>query len=181
MISYIKGNVIRKGANWIILVNNGLGYKINLGASEALASKVGAPAEYWTHEQVREDGREFFGFSSPEELDLFWKIITVSGIGPKTALTIVGAADFNLVKKWIDEGDVAALSSAHGVGKKTAQKIILELKGKLADAEGGSDDAADALIGLGYSREEARQAVAGIEGETIEDRVKAALKRLGRR
>jgi Holliday junction DNA helicase RuvA len=180
MISYVKGKVIRKGGNWIILENGGLGYKINLGESAALKAKVGEPAEYWTHEQVREDGREFFGFASPDDLELFWRIITVSGVGPKTGLTIVGAAKSDLVKKWIDDGDVAALSSVHGVGKKTAQKIILELKGNLTEAGSGSDEAADALVGLGYSRDEARAAVSGIEG-TTEERVKAALKRLGRR
>jgi Holliday junction DNA helicase RuvA len=96
-------------------------------------------------------------------------------------LTIVGASNLNAVKKWIDQGNIAALSEVHGVGKKTAQKIVLELKGKLADADSGGDEAADALIGLGYSREEARSAVTGIEGATVEERVKAALKRLGRR
>jgi Holliday junction DNA helicase RuvA len=180
MIAYLKGKIIRKGGNWVILENQNIGYKIYLGESGAFAAKVGEPAEYWTHEQIREDGREIFGFNAPEDLELFWKIITVSGVGPKTGLMIVGAAKSGIVKKWIDDGDVAALSSIHGVGKKTAQKIILELKGKLIDAGGGGDEAADALVGLGYSRDEARSAVMGIEG-IVEERVRAALKRLGRR
>ena len=181
MISYIKGTIIRKGGNWVILENQGIGYKIYLGESAVFAAKLNEPAAYWTHEQVREDGREIFGFNTPDELELFWEIITVSGVGPKTGLMIIGAAKAEVVKKWIDNGDVAALSSIHGVGKKTAQKMILELKGKLMEAGAGSDEATDALVGLGYSRDEAREALVGIEGDSMEERVKAALKRLGRR
>lgn len=160
---------------------NGLGYRVFASASIVLSAKVGEPITLWTHEQQREDGREFYGFATPEELEFFWKLITVSGVGPKLGLTIVGASNINAVKKWIDEGNVSALSEVHGVGKKTAQKIVLELKGKLADSNAGGDEAADALVGLGYTREEARLAVLGIDDGTMEDRVRAALKRLGKR
>jgi len=181
MIAWIKGTVIRKGENWLIIDVAGLGYRVFAPAVVVLAAKVGEPLALWTHEQQRDDGREFFGFATPEELEFFWKIITVSGVCPKMGLTIVGASNLNAVKKWIDDGNIAALSEIHGVGKKTAQKIVLELKGKLAEADGGGDEAADALVGLGYTREEARNAVSGIEAATVEERVKAALKRLGRR
>jgi holliday junction DNA helicase RuvA len=181
MIAWIKGTVIRKGENWLVVDVAGLGYRVFAPAVVILSAKIGEPLALWTHEQQREDGREFFGFATPEELEFFWKIITVSGVGPKMGLTIVGASNLNAVKKWIDDGNIAALSEIHGVGKKTAQKIVLELKGKLAEADGGGDEAADALVGLGYSREEARNAVSGIEGVSVEERVKAALKRLGRR
>jgi len=181
MIAWLKGNVLRKGGNWLIVDVNGLGYRVFAAPGIILSSKLGEAITLWTHEQQREDGREFFGFATPDELEFFWKLITVSGVGPKTGLTIVGASNLNAVKKWIDEGNIAALSEIHGVGKKTAQKIVLELKGKLADPGSGSDEACDALVGLGYSRDEARAAVDGIEGATVEERVKAALKRLGRR
>ncbi len=180
MIAWISGKVIRKGGNWLIVEVNGLGYRVFASAAIILSAKVGEPIALWTHEQQREDGREFYGFATADELEFFWKLITVSGVGPKMGLTIVGASNLNAVKKWIDDGNVAALSEIHGVGKKTAQKIVLELKGKLAEAGAGGDEAADALVGLGYSREEARQAVEGIEG-AVEDRVRAALKRLGKR
>jgi len=181
MISWINGSVIRKGENWLIMDVSGLGYRIFAAPGIVLSAKLGEPLALWTHEQQRDDGREFYGFATADELEFFWKLITVSGVGPKMGLTIVGASNLNAVKKWIDQGNIAALSEIHGVGKKTAQKIVLELKGKLADSDAGGDEAADALVGLGYSREEARSAVMGIEGATVEERVKAALKRLGRR
>ena len=181
MISWINGTVIRKGENWLIVDVSGLGYRVFASPSIVLSAKLGEPLALWTHEQQRDDGREFYGFETPDELEFFWKLITVSGVGPKMGLTIVGASNLNAVKKWIDQGNIAALSEIHGVGKKTAQKIVLELKGKLAEADSGGDEAADALVGLGYSRDEARSAVSGIEGATVEERVKAALKRLGRR
>jgi Holliday junction DNA helicase RuvA len=181
MIAWINGKVIRKGGTWLIVDVNGLGYRIFAAPNIILSANISDPITLWTHEQQREDGREYFGFVSPDELEFFWKLITVSGVGPKSALAIIGASNIGAVKKWIDEGNIAALSEIHGVGKKTAQKIVLELKGKLADADSGGDEAADALVGLGYSREEARAAVVGIDGATVEERVKAALKRLGRR
>jgi holliday junction DNA helicase RuvA len=180
MIAHISGNTLRKGGSWLIIETGGLGYRVFAGPAVILSAKVGEPLSLWTHEQQREDGREFYGFATPDELELFWRLITVSGVGPKMGLTIVGASNIAAVKKWIDDGNVAALSEIHGVGKKTAQKIVLELKGKLAEAEAGGDEASDALVGLGYSREEARRALVGIEG-TTEERVRAALKRLGRR
>jgi Holliday junction DNA helicase RuvA len=180
MISWINGSVIRKGENWLIIDVAGLGYRVFASPSIVLSAKLGEPLALWTHEQQRDDGREFYGFATPDELEFFWKLITVSGVGPKMGLTIVGASNLNAVKKWIDQGNIAALSEIHGVGKKTAQKIVLELNGKLADVDSGGDEAADALVGLGYSRDEARSAVSGIEGATVEERVKAALKRLGR-
>jgi holliday junction DNA helicase RuvA len=180
MISWISGKVIRKGGSWLIVETGGLGYRVFAGPSVILSAKIGEPLSLWTHEQQREDGREFYGFATAEELELFWRLITVSGVGPKMGLAIVGASNAAAVKKWIDDGNVAALSEIHGVGKKTAQKIVLELKGKLAETEAGGDEAVDALAGLGYSREEARRALGGIEG-TTEDRVRGALKMLGRR
>ena len=180
MIAWLKGNVIRKGGNWLIIDVNGLGYRVFASTSIILSAKIGEPLSLWTHEQQREDGREYFGFATPDELEFFWKLITVSGVGPKMGLTIVGASNLKAVSKWIDDGNIAALSEIHGVGKKTAQKIVLELKGKLADEGSGGDEAVDALTGLGYSREEAKGAVEGIDG-TVEERIKGALKRQGRR
>lgn len=181
MISWINGRTIRKGENWLVIDVAGLGYRVFAAPSIILSAKIGEPLALWTHEQQREDGREYFGFATPDELEFFWKLITVSGVGPKSALTIIGASNISAVKKWIDDGNITALSEIHGVGKKTSQKIVLELKGKLADASAGGDEAVDALVGLGYTKEEARNAVAGIEGMTVEERVKAALKRLGKR
>lgn len=181
MIARIGGQVIRKGENWVIIDNGGLGYRVFASPSVVLSAKISEPLVLWTHEQQREDGREYYGFAVPDELEFFWKLITVSGVGPKLGLAIVGASNVSAVRKWIDEGNIAALSEIRGLGRKTAQKIVLELKGKLAETEGGSDEAADALVGLGYSRDEARTALKGVEGASAEERLKSALKRLGKR
>jgi len=180
MIAYLNGTVLRKGGNWLIVGVENLGFKVFAAPGVVLSAKVGGPIALWTHEQVREDSREFFGFASPEELELFWKLITVSGVGPKVALALVGSSNAATVRKWVDEANVAALAEIRGVGQKTAQKIVLELKGKLTEAP-GSDEAAEALIALGYSREEARGALAGVSGTSAEERVKAALRALGKR
>jgi len=177
----MKGAVLRKGGNWLIVNAEGLGFKVFAGPGVVLSAKVGEPVTLWTHEQQRDDGREFYGFATPEELELFWKLITVSGVGPKAGLTIVGSSNVAAVRKWVDDGNVTALSEIRGVGKKTAQKIVLELKGKLADADSGGDEATDALVGLGYTREEARAALVAVVGITAEERVKLALKNLGKR
>lgn len=173
--------MIRKGDNWLIIENNGIGYRVFAGPTVVMTAKPGEILSLWTHEQQREDGREYYGFAVPEELEFFWKLITVSGVGPKMGLAIIGASNLNAVRKWIDDGNVDALSQIHGVGRKTAQKIVLELKGRLAEGGAGSDEAAEALVGLGYSKEEARAAVSGVKGETAEERVREALKRLGKR
>lgn len=181
MIAKISGQLVRKGENWVIVESAGLGYRIFASPAIVLASKIGEPIALWTHEQQRDDGREYYGFGAPEELEFFWKLITVPGVGPKLGLAIVGASNISAVRKWIDEGNVAALSDIRGVGKKTAQKIVLELKGRLAEGEAGADEAADALVGLGYSRDEAKAALKGVEGMNAEERLKSALKRLGKR
>ncbi len=180
MISWIKGAVLRKGDTWLIVQSDNLGFKVFVSPSICLSAKVGEGITLWAHEQIREDGRAFFGFAAPDELEFFWKLITVSGVGPKMAMNIVSSSNVTTVKKWIDDGNVAALSDIHGVGKKTAQKIILDLKGKLADADGGGDEAIDALVGLGYSREEAKRALTGVAGSS-EERIRAALKSLGKK
>jgi Holliday junction DNA helicase RuvA len=181
MIAWLKGSVLRKGENWLIVNVENLGFKVFAGPSVVLGAQIGEPITLWAHEQQRDDGREFYGFQTPDELELFWKLITVSGVGPRVGLTIVGSSNVATVRKWIDDGNVAALSDIRGVGQKTAQKIVLELKGKLAEPGVGGDEAVDALVGLGYSREEARTALAGVAGATAEERVRSALKRLGKK
>ena len=181
MIAWLKGNVLRRGENWMIVSDGNLGYKVFSSPSVVLASKVGDAVTLWVHEQQRDDGREFYGFQAPDELELFWKLITVSGVGPKAGLTIVGSSNVGTVRKWIDDGNIAALSDIRGVGQKTAQKIVLELKGKLAEAGAGGDEAVDALVGLGYTREEARAALIGVAGISAEERLKSALKSLGKK
>lgn len=181
MIAWIKGTVLRKGNNFLIVQSDNLGFKVFVSPAVLLKAGLSDQITLWTHEQHREDGREFYGFTTPEELEFFWKLITVSGVGPKLAMNIISFSNVAAAKKWIDEGNVAALSDVHGVGKKTAQKIVLDLKGKLADSDLQGDEAAEALVGLGYSRDEAKRALTGITAASAEERIRSALKALGKK
>lgn len=183
MIAYIKGTVLHKNANFAIIDNNGLGWRVFLRPDVLASLKDGTEAQFFTHEYLRDNERELYGFESINELKLFWKLMTVSGVGPKMALHLLGLG-FEKLRKAIETENLSIISSISGVGKKTAQKIILELRGKLKNDEGEvADDVADALIHLGYSRQEVSEVLNKLpEGiEKLEDKLKAALKQLGAR
>ncbi len=202
MISYIKGKLQYLSDNFVIIDNGGIGYKIFV--SPKLMSnigKIGDNVTVFTYMSVKDDGISLYGFENFEELEIFNKLITVSGIGPKGALGIISnltPADFIMA---VISDDVAAVSKAPGVGKKTAQRIILELKDKFktedfieekifGEGKGLSSvvtdnskiEAIEALTSLGYGRSEAAKAVSAVfeEGKTTEDILKLALKKLAR-
>jgi Holliday junction DNA helicase RuvA len=184
MISYLKGKIIYKGDYFAILEVNNVGFKVFLPESYLLKYKLGEIVEVFTHEYVREDSRELYGFGRTEELKFFWQLIDVSGVGPKMAHKLISAHKLEKLEKAISEGDLGILGTIPGVGKKTAQKIILELKGKLVTgkAVSANNEIVDALVRLGYSKNEALEAVGKI-GEDIEgaeNKIKAALKNLGK-
>lgn len=167
-----------------MLENNGLGYGVFV--SELLKGdlKLGELAMLWTHEYIREDSRELFGFRNPEELKFFRRLISISGVGPKMALRLFELGKLEDIKKAVLSGRAEFLSEAQGVGSKTAQKIILELRGKIdLDEATGSDDVIDALIHLGYSRQEAKTVTGKISPAftASEARLREALKILGKR
>ncbi|NQV90399.1 Holliday junction branch migration protein RuvA [Candidatus Uhrbacteria bacterium] len=181
MLAYIQGNVLHKSPGYIIVATQGLGYKITL--PEGIIRELAESVEFYLHEAQRDDGRELFGFTSVDQLELFWKLVSVSGVGPKSGQKIVYAEGIEQVKAKIMVGDLTFLMSVPGIGKKTAQKIILELKGALADEPDISAldlDAIEGLVGLGYSRRDAETALSGLEEEGTDDRIRAALKRLSR-
>lgn len=189
MMAYIQGRILYHGVGYVIVENggstgsppSGLGYKVTI--PESAAHEIQNPATLYLHEAQRDDGRELFGFASMTQLELFWKLIAVSGVGPKSAQKIVYSDAVDQVKAKIMAGNLAALMDVPGVGKKTAQKIILELKGVLVEEPGvmGLDrDAVEALVGLGYSRRDAEAALSGIEEGDTETRIRVALKRLSR-
>ncbi|NQV88758.1 MAG: Holliday junction branch migration protein RuvA [Parcubacteria group bacterium] len=179
MMSYLQGTVLHQGKGYVIVENAGVGYKIS--TPESMARDFHGEVTLFLHEVIRDSERELFGFSSIQQLELFWKLISISGVGPRGAQKIVFADRIDQVKAKIMAGDLTALTSVPGVGKKTAQKIILELKGVFADDTDVSalnGEAIDALVGLGYAKRDAEAALSGLELDDTEACIRAALKRL---
>jgi Holliday junction DNA helicase RuvA len=182
MIAMVVGTVVYHGVGFLIVENNGLGFKVIL--PEDAAHGISECVTLYTHEVIRDDQRELFGFLSVEALELFWRLTSVSGVGPRSGQKIVFAAPVAQVKENIMKGNVAFLTDIPGIGTKTAQKIILELKGVLAEAAPGKPsvdpDALEALLGLGFPRKQAEDILAMIDAESSEERVRKALKIMGR-
>ncbi len=177
MISYLSGSILNKGKDHAIVLVHDIGYKVSISSATLESLTIGAPIILYTHDHIREDARDLFGFTEQADLVLFEKLISVSGVGPKMGLTVLSLGS-DRVRDAIAKGDVGILTSASGVGKKTAQKIILDLKGVLSE-QGITTidtDAVEALRRLGYSAVEARDALAMVSGATVEEKIKAALK-----
>ena len=194
MYYYIKGTYITRGENYAVIDNNGIGYKIFTSekALEQLSKTVGEVTLY-TYLYVREDIMDLYGFTANEEIGMFLKLLSVSGVGPKAALSIMSVASVERLALAIVTGDTKKITRAAGVGPKVAQRVILELKDKIKthDAIDSSSiqdidtgdiktEAVSALVVLGYSRQEANNAVSKSNGENVEDLVKEALKKLMR-
>lgn len=196
MISYIKGTLERRGENDIIVEAGGIGYRIFVSpATLAKLPQTENTVQIFTYFSVKEDGMSLYGFAEREEQEMFERLLAVSGVGPKAALGFLSVLTPTELVMAILSEDVKTLSKAPGIGRKTAQRVILELKDKFKtedaisfEAEGvvelgGGDvkfEAMDAMAALGYSRSEAAQAVNAVaaEGMTTEDILKAALKRM---
>lgn len=201
MISYIKGILEYACDEFIIIESNNIGYeiKIPMSAIENLPS-IGEMIKIHTYLYVREDAMMLYGFTTRDDLEVFKKLITVNGIGPKGALGVLSTITPDELRFAIIADDVKTISKAPGIGKKTAQKLILELKDKLKlkDYEEGisseinsethnlvgsniKNDAIAALVALGYSSTDAIKAIRTIdvtEITTVEDIIKGALKKL---
>ncbi|TSC58963.1 MAG: holliday junction DNA helicase RuvA [Parcubacteria group bacterium Greene0416_79] len=187
MISMLSGTIIEKGPRYAIVDAGGVGYKVCATEETLRTLKSGTRATLRTHHAVREDAEELYGFLDAEDLKLFELLLGVPGIGPKTALNILNVATPSTLRRSITSGETAYLTKISGIGKKTADKIILELREKLGAGEGGAAlkeevDALEALKSLGYSHAEAREALQRVPKEIsgASDRVKHALKLLGR-
>jgi len=186
MISRLRGTLIAHGGRHVILDVAGVGYKIAVMPETLRAlGKTEGEATLLTHLVVREDALDLYGFFLQDELDLFELLIGISGIGPKSALQVMSLAGVEALKKAISSEDTSYLTKVSGIGKKTAEKIVLELKDKLG-AGGGhhgelreESDAVLALQSLGYSQAEAREALKSVKAEGTGNRVKEALRMLG--
>lgn len=190
MISALSGKVLHKDLNNIVVDVSGVGYKVMVTIETALEVTPSSPVFLWTHLVVRETSLELFGFLEKELLDIFELLITISGIGPKSALSILNVATPAMLRQAVASEDTTYLTRVSGIGKKNAEKIVLELKDKLKTTEKdrGVDqrsegDALEALISLGYSERDSREALKKVPKEITgaSERVKAALKLLSTR
>lgn len=186
MIGRIEGEVCVKRAGFVVLSTGGVGYKIAT-TREALASRmVGEILALWTHLAVREVSLDLYGFPSEDELHFFELLLTVSGVGPKSALAILDLAPVETLRSAIAQGNAQYLTKVSGVGRKTAEKIVLELREKVGAGIAGStlqgdEDALEAMKSLGYTLHEARDALRKVPHEIADgsERLRAALKILG--
>ena len=195
MIASVDGVVATIGTDSLVIETGGIGYRVFAAPAILSRASIGARLKVHTYHLVREDQQALYGFSSPEELGFFNLLLTVTGVGPKVALAIVGSRPTADLQLAIMTGDQAVLVSIPGIGKKLAERVIFELKEKVAaagvavsgplaaGAVAGESEVVAALQALGYSLAEAREAsraalADATIGGTLEDRVKAALRTL---
>ena len=199
MIAYLRGRVLTTTSETAILDVNGIGYEVDCSGGAFKKLVIGQVGELHTYLQVQEDGITLFGFADAKEKELFLKLITVSGVGPKMGISILAAMSAEEFARAIATADVKGLSKVKGLGKKTAEKIVLELHGKISaaeilDASGESvgaetaqptakatpqeEEAISALMGLGFTRAESVQAVKkakDLGAKTVEEIIMKAL------
>ena len=187
MISHLKGKVADKAEKYLVLEVAGVGYKVFATFDTVNHSSLGEEAAFWIHHAVREDASDLYGFTAKDELRLFELLISISGIGPRTALGILNVTTVGALKRAVSSGDTTHLIKVSGIGKKNAEKIVLELRDKFADeAKDGAGlkeevDALDALKSLGFSHSDAREALKQVaDAPSTSERVKRALKILGK-
>lgn len=197
MIAYIKGKILEKTENLIVIEVNNIGYEINISLNTYLSISNKTECELFTYLQVKEDGLVLFGFSTKQEKELFLNLITVNGVGPKMAITILSGASITDIITGIISEDSKMLARYKGVGKKTAERIILELKEKLSQnisfetvEDVGSldlhnnvvNDAIMALTALGLSKTDAVKRIKEniVSTDTVETLIEKILKNLSR-
>ena len=190
MISYLKGKISYKLKSSIIIEVNNIGYSVFVGENFLNELKVGQELEIFTHQYVREDSLDLYGFKNLEELEFFELLISISGIGPKSALSVLAIAKLSDIKESIVRGDSHLLTKVSGIGKKIAERVVLELKDKLfkmggdydLSSAGFSADEIDALMALGYSVAEAREALNKVDKGITDsgEKIKEALKKMSR-
>ncbi len=199
MITALEGVIEMVGERFLVINTGGVSYRVFVSgetlrkiSEKSQKINLSAPPrlKLWTHLHQREDTQELYGFLHFPELEFFELVIQISGIGPKSGLGIMAVAPLDTLKRAIASGDTSYLTKVSGIGRKTAEKVILELREKMAGRGAGTisapemkeeSDALDALMALGYNPREAREALAAVPAEVrgASARVKGALKRLG--
>lgn len=191
MIARLEGIIIYKNDKSLIIDVSGVGYKLHVTNDAIENAILGEHTSFWVYTAVRENAIDLYGFKDTNEMSFFELLLDVSGIGPKSALSILGIASIDTLKKAIATGDMSYLNKVSGIGKKTAEKIIVELRDKLSDyknTDGASvlkdeSDILEALKSLGYSQNQARDALKEVPANIIgtNARIKEALKILSNR
>lgn len=190
MIAHIKGQIAEKFNNSVIVDVHGVGYEITLTALDYDNAKLGDEIKFYTYHSIRENAEELYGFSSLAAKKLFELLISVQGIGPKAAIAILSLAQPEEVRNAIANADAAFVSKASGVGKKSAERVIVDLRDKVGipshygateivstPGKNEPDEALDALIALGFPLKEATAALEKVDKTlSVEERIKLALK-----
>ncbi len=188
MFGSIKGKIILIKEKFVVIeTTEGIGYKVYLSPSDmAFLENNKSEISFWIHHHIREDASLLYGFKEYEDLEFFEMLINVSGIGPKGAMTILGIANPKIIKKAIRNNDLAYLTKISGIGKKTAEKMILELRDKLGDLDNndlGDDlDVLEALKALGYNQYKIREVLKDLKSDLdTNTKIREALKVLGKK
>lgn len=195
MFEFIIGDIVRIQDEYVVVQNNGIGYKVLTSVNSMMNLELGKKNQMlYTQLHVREDGLYLYGFTTEEEMDMFNLLLRVSKIGPKIGLGILSTLTPNQIKLAIHNRDLDTLCKAPGIGKKTSERIVLELKDKIGDVEliGTSeirmdnsrhDEAVEALMSLGYSKYEVEKAIKSMmddDNMTVEAIIREGLKKLSK-
>ena len=201
MIGFIKGSVLSAKEGSVLLVNNGIGYEIACSAEAYARLTLGGEGELFTYMAVKEDGISLYGFASPEEKEMFLKLISVSGVGPKLGITVLSGMSLSELTLKIVSADIKGLSAIKGLGKKTAERIVLELREKIGrvdestgeiifaagaeepalEKDEEAEEATIALVGLGFTKAEISGALKGARADgcrTVKEFIAYVLKRM---
>ena len=191
MIAHVSGVVAEKFNSSVIVDVNGVGYEVSVARGDFEHALLNEPVKFYTHHHIREQSQELFGFTSLAAKKLFEMLITVQGVGPKAALAILSLDESEVVRNAIANSDATYITKASGVGKKTAERVVVDLSDKVgmplyydintttgvAQPISHTDEALEALMALGYSLNDATRALEGISTElSTADRVTQALK-----
>lgn len=192
MIAHLEGTVLHMTDKFIVIDVAGVGYKVFASSDALTLCEIGSPIALWIYTAVRETAFDLYGFATIDEMAFFELLLDVSGIGPKSALSILSVAPADTLKRAIATGDMSYLNKVSGIGKKTAEKIIVELRDKLHAHKGelgapsalrDESDIIEALKSLGYNQTDARDALKEVPPTIVgtNARIKEALKVLGRK
>lgn len=183
MIASLSGKVKEVGVGSVVIEAGGVGYAVAVPIRILGEFKKGQTVEIWTYHHLREDSSQLFGFRDREDERIFAQLLGVNGVGPKVALALLSLGSAKNLEGWIEAGDVARLTAMPGVGRKIAERIVLELGGGLTkkEAGGASSELEAALVGLGYKASEAREVLAKVDEKLPEsEQLKEALKMLAK-